>query len=270
MTASISAVIPYFNSSNTLARALDSVFRQSFPVREIVVVDDGSRLEDRIRAEQIVAQYANARLIVLEANAGPAEARNVGWDNASSDWIAFLDSDDAWHPRKLEILMSAAANARALPDLLASRTIQVEAYAEFARVEIPEKLPSRWIRTRDLIVRNRFSTPAVVVRRGLRERFQSGRRFSEDYELWLTLAGHGRRLLFVDAPLAAIFKAPYGASGLSAQIFSMIWGEYRAYVGAWRARALEPSLMCLGLLGSTLRSCVRLMRLSLGSFGRRR
>jgi glycosyltransferase involved in cell wall biosynthesis len=99
----VSVVIPAYNSSRTLAEALASVRTQTYPVHEIIVVDDGSKLEE---ATAIDAVAAGCMVIHLPANRGPSVARNRGIARATGEWVAFLDSDDLWLPKKLEKQMA--------------------------------------------------------------------------------------------------------------------------------------------------------------------
>ncbi|HSK41613.1 MAG TPA: glycosyltransferase family A protein [Arenibaculum sp.] len=95
----ISVVIPVFNRPEQLSDALSSVLAQSFRDYEVIVVDDGST-NDCSRA---IKPYlgSNVRAIYLPENRGAAAARNVGVAQARGEYIAFLDSDDAWYPHKL-------------------------------------------------------------------------------------------------------------------------------------------------------------------------
>lgn len=92
----ITVVIPVYNRRDLLRQALASVANQSMTADETIVVDDGSSepLAD------LVAEYG-ARFI-RQDNAGSATARNHGLQQARNEWVAFLDSDDIWHSKKLE------------------------------------------------------------------------------------------------------------------------------------------------------------------------
>ena len=92
----ISVVIPAYNRVATLARAIDSVLAQTQKVEEIIVVDDGS--DDA--TSEVVKMYPDV-LLLRQKNMGVSSARNNGVMMASSAWIAFLDSDDVWHPEKI-------------------------------------------------------------------------------------------------------------------------------------------------------------------------
>lgn len=97
--AEVSAVIPVYNRRTDVIRAIESVLAQTVPVKEIIVVDDGS---SDGTAEAVRSRYG-ARVRVLEQkNGGVSSARNTGIRAAQADWIAFLDSDDLWLPTKIE------------------------------------------------------------------------------------------------------------------------------------------------------------------------
>jgi glycosyltransferase involved in cell wall biosynthesis len=95
----ISAIIPTYNRRAHVLRAIDSVLAQTVAVDEVIVVDDGSTdgTADAIR------DHCGARVTVLrQENAGVSAARNLGIREARGEWVAFLDSDDVWLPKKLE------------------------------------------------------------------------------------------------------------------------------------------------------------------------
>src|SRR5882724_6939837 len=92
---SIAVVIPLYNKGLHIRRALDSVLAQSRRPDEIIIVDDNS--SDEGPAE--VAKYADPRIRLLHRTTpGPGgyAARNLAIEHAHSEWIAFLDADDAW------------------------------------------------------------------------------------------------------------------------------------------------------------------------------
>ena len=93
-----SVVIPAYNAAAFLARCLESVFAQTVQAEEVIVVDDGSS----DRTAEVAAGFAGTR-VIRRPNGGPGAARNTGIHAATGEWIAFLDSDDIWVPRKTEI-----------------------------------------------------------------------------------------------------------------------------------------------------------------------
>lgn len=98
LTQQVSAVIPTHNRLHLLRRALYSVQAQTLPPLETIVIDDGST--DRSH-ESLATEFPNVQWI-RQSNHGVSHARNQGIKQAKGEWIALLDSDDTWHPSKLE------------------------------------------------------------------------------------------------------------------------------------------------------------------------
>ncbi len=95
----VSVVIPAYNAEDTLRATLESVLRQTIAPHEILVMDDGST--DHTRT--ILDSYGSRLKVFSQKNQGVAESRNVLCRAATGDIIAFIDSDDIWHPSYLEI-----------------------------------------------------------------------------------------------------------------------------------------------------------------------
>jgi glycosyltransferase involved in cell wall biosynthesis len=95
----ISVVVPCHNAAQFIREAVDSVLAQSHSNLQIIVVDDGST-DDSVGR---IADLRDRIEIVEQPNGGPAVARNAGLRAARGEFIAFLDADDTWHPRKLEV-----------------------------------------------------------------------------------------------------------------------------------------------------------------------
>jgi len=101
----ISVVIPTFNRAQELKAALESVWVQTYPEFEVIVVDDGSTDgTDELLQHFISRLDGHGKTIryFFQANQGQSIARNTGIAEARGEWIAFLDSDDIWLPEKLE------------------------------------------------------------------------------------------------------------------------------------------------------------------------
>ena len=99
MTHSVTVVIPTFNRSTEVARAVKSAVAQTLPPLEILVIDDGS--QPALTLRDLGCNDPRIRLLRLDENRGPAAARKRGIESARGEIIAFLDSDDVWQPDKL-------------------------------------------------------------------------------------------------------------------------------------------------------------------------
>lgn len=91
----ISVIVPVYNVAKYIRECLDSVVNQSFSEKEVLLIDDGSTDSSRKICEEYADRYPYIRVIPKE-NGGLSSARNRGIEEASGDWIIFLDSDDVW------------------------------------------------------------------------------------------------------------------------------------------------------------------------------
>ena len=192
----ISVVIPTFNRIRLVARAIDSVLKQSLNPYEIIVVDDGS---DDGTSEMIQNKYKSIKLIQQQNN-GVSAARNKGIEHAKGDWIGLLDSDDEWTEKKLENQ--------------ADRLIKTPEYDFCHTNEI-------WIRNGVRVNQRkkhkkyggyifgkcldicRISPSSVLFRKNILDHvgwFDNQLPVCEDYDLWLRITSE-YRILFIDEPL---------------------------------------------------------------------
>lgn len=94
----VSVIIPFFSHLDWLYEAVESVIAQTYPIHEIILVNDGSNVD----MTEFLAKYGDKITYIYQENAGPAAARNNGIRHSTGDYIAFEDSDDVWLPTKLE------------------------------------------------------------------------------------------------------------------------------------------------------------------------
>ncbi|WP_340679192.1 glycosyltransferase [Paraglaciecola sp.] len=102
----ISVIIPCFNSEKYIEETLNSVLNQTFPIFEIIVIDDGST----DNSVNILKTFSTKIILITQANSGVSTARNNGIKHATGEWIAFVDSDDIWKPNKLEQQLSSISS----------------------------------------------------------------------------------------------------------------------------------------------------------------
>lgn len=97
----MSVIIPTYNRASFLPKAILSIFQQTYTDFELIVIDDGSTDE----TQHVLKQFEGKIKIFFQENKGPSAARNLGIQKANGLYISFLDSDDLWTPKKLQIQM---------------------------------------------------------------------------------------------------------------------------------------------------------------------
>ena len=106
----VTIITPLYNGARYIEQTILSVIRQTYPDWEMIIVDDCSTDHPETVISRYVVQDNRIRLIRLDKNSGAAGARNVAIDQAGGDYIAFLDGDDVWKPKKLERQVSLMTN----------------------------------------------------------------------------------------------------------------------------------------------------------------
>lgn len=228
----MSVVIPTYNRGHIVGAAIESVLAQTYPQIEIVIADDGSSDDTRAVAEGYGSRVAYLR----QRNAGVSAARNFGMRHARGEFIAFLDSDDAWQPWKIEAQIAALrrhpeagvvwTDMAAVDDtgrVIDERHLRVM-YAAFGKVDIeallaqvdtlgdlsassPSELADTAVRKGDLfsaiLLGNLLHTSTVLFRRSWCERTggfdESFVEAGEDYEFYVRLTSAGP-VVFIDVP----------------------------------------------------------------------
>lgn len=104
-----SVVIPVHNKERHVARSVNSALTQTYPANEIIAIDDASKDGSMAEIARLGAPVVTLRRD--EPGPGGYAARNLGIENAKSEWIAFLDADDSWAPDHLELLAKAIREA---------------------------------------------------------------------------------------------------------------------------------------------------------------
>jgi glycosyltransferase involved in cell wall biosynthesis len=206
MAPAVSIILPTFNRPEFLPPALASVFAQTFTDWELLIADDGSGADTRAYL-QSVADPPRVRVIWLAHCGKPGAVRNAALHAARGEFVAFLDSDDLWLPKKLEVQLAS----------LRSHAGRRWSYTRFAVVDAAGEppvsasikhwpAPSGWILEKILKEQTVIALPSVMVARRLLEElgaFDEELVMCEDDELWLRLAAHSE-IDGVDEPLTLV------------------------------------------------------------------
>lgn len=223
----VSVIVPTFNRRNFLQKAVESVLAQTFPDFELLIVDDGSTDS----TERYCAGLRDARIRYFrQENRGVSAARNHGIRKARAEWIAFLDSDDLWQPRKLEAQLDSVGTSCEHPVVYTD-----EIWIRRGRRVNPKKKHGKyggWIYDRCLPLCIISPSSALLHRKVLKRCGLFDTRFPvcEDYDLWLRVTATFP-VLFLQQPL--IVKV----GGHQDQLSRSRWGLDR-----YRVRAMEKAI----------------------------
>jgi glycosyltransferase involved in cell wall biosynthesis len=198
-TLTVSVIVPTYNRAAYLQEALGSIFQQTLPPAEIIIVDDGST----DNTEEIVQHARKPVQFYRQEHKGVAAARNLGMQMATGDLIAWLDSDDLWEPEFVETTMSSLAAHPEWGGVYSGITMineKGEVLSQSVRVVPPEQFYDRL--AEDCFL----ATPTVVARKSCYDRsggFDLQFSVSEDYDMWLRLGKHCA-FACIPTPLARI------------------------------------------------------------------
>lgn len=238
----VSVIIPCFNAAETICHALDSIAAQTCPVHQVICVDDASTDHTHSVIANWQADHPNVALQILRltTNAGPSAARNLGWQMATGEYIAFLDADDAWHPQKIA-LQSAWMRAHPQVDLCGHTHLFAE-QTNLAALPHLSGARAYTITPDQIVISNPFVTPSVMLKRELPERFDARRRYTEDYLLWMQICLNGHPVVMLDLPLVLVSRSDTRTK-LSQNYLRMRLGDMQNYWHLWRAGKLRFSRM---------------------------
>jgi glycosyltransferase involved in cell wall biosynthesis len=240
MTPTVTVIVPYYNRARTIGRAIDSVLCQTMQDFELVVVDDASS-DDLPAAMAPYAGDPRVRSVRHATNKGPGAARNTGVAEARGRFIAFLDSDDAWLPAKLDRQTEAVLAASDPERVLCVTKHRVvldggreivrplhgcgagRSFAEFLFIDGGSNPVSAWFLPRNLAARVQF-------REDMRQ--------LEDHLFFIEIGATGAEYLLVDEVLTVWHNesAPGRASGADLANWDKTFRRFRE-----RAAPLAPA-----------------------------
>lgn len=257
--ALVSVIMPAYNAEATVVPAIRSVLRQTYRHWELIIVDDGSRDSTISRIEEQIAEVPcsnhkdvpsgiegeesknHIRILRNTRNIGAAASRNRGVREARGTWIAFLDSDDIWHPDKLMKQIKLVVRKKDADIVFTgSSFIQNGTEKRLHRpkwiMEVPESVSYR-----QLLKQNIISCSSVLVRRDWLLRYpmnQAGLygEMHEDYPVWLQILKAGGHAYGINEPLLEYRLSEDSRSANKVQAAFMTYHVYR-YIGLGRLRS---------------------------------
>jgi teichuronic acid biosynthesis glycosyltransferase TuaG len=229
----VSTIVPVFNAERWVEKSVRSALAQTYENLEVVAVDDGSTDQSTEILKRLALRFPRVRYYRLEENAGVTVARNKALSVARGQYIAFLDSDDIWHPRKIELQLSAMMSSGNALSYTAIEMID-EDDRMIKRVPLTKALADYGLLLRNTIM----ATSSVVVDRKLTGDFST----SDDYATWLALMREGHTASGVADTLV---KYRRRKNSLSSR-------KLANCVRVWRIQRHQEKIGWLSALGNTL------------------
>jgi succinoglycan biosynthesis protein ExoO len=221
-----SVIVPAYNVSGIVGRAVRSAAAQTFPPLEILVIDDCSTDNTVEVVKALGREIPSLRLLSTPANSGPSAARNVGLRAAKGGWIALLDSDDAWKPARLKRLSEVASATSA--DFVADNLVMWDAVAgaevKPAYYELPEA--QKQITLLDMFQADdnfNFSKASFTLMKPICRReflaehkleYNESMKVGEDFTFYVESLFNGAKLILIDEAYY-IYSLPSSPSGRS-------------------------------------------------------
>jgi len=232
----ISVIIPVFNREETIKRALESVFNQTYKDFEVIIIDDGSTDKTLSLAKEFPVE------IITQNNHGVSHARNRGIEKARGEYIALLDSDDEWLPKKLELQIAKQSICCHTEEIWIRDGVRVNQMKKHKKGGGDQFIPSLGLCL--------ISPSSVLLKREVFDEigmFREDYPVCEDYDLWLKLTSL-YEIDFIDTPL--IKKYGGHEDQLSRKFFAM---DY------WRIKSIDWILQNRKLSSQQREACLKVL-----------
>jgi glycosyltransferase involved in cell wall biosynthesis len=239
--ADLTVIIPCYNSSKTIERAVESIAKQTMRPKEVILIDDASTDQQKdlsclYQLKDFYKGLLNIHVISLSVNGGPAIARNAGWNISNQPFIAFLDSDDVWLPEKINIqynwmLLHPEVSVTAHEYLYNKKSKKNQTNFQF--------INSTRISLNNIYISNRFQTSSVMLKRDLRLRFDTEKRLCEDYQLWIDILLEKYITVLLFIPLGIVYRPIFSNGGISGDIWKMEIAELNIYRNLYKKNKMS-------------------------------
>ena len=219
--ALVSIIMPLYNSENFIEGSIASVVAQTYPLWELIVVDDKSTDNSPNIVESYVRKDNRIKLITLDSNMGPTNARNRAIKEARGKYIAFLDSDDVWLPDKLQYQVSFLHENNLVLTYSAYETMDENSVYINTRYSLP------FITYKDMLKSNQIGNLT-----GIYDVDYFGKMYlddigHEDYVLWLKLLKEIQYTRGLTQTLARYRIVSNSVSGNKLKVLKWQWYIYR-------------------------------------------
>lgn len=224
----VSVIIPMYNSEKTIIAVLNSVKNQTAikDIGEVIIVNDGSNDNSKNLVEEYIAENSKLNIKLLEQeNKGVSSARNLGMENSKCELIALLDSDDVWHPLKIEKQLSLFESNQDI-DFLGGPVNNHQLRILFKKIDRLYK-----VKIKDLCLKSFPHTPTVLFKKRIYDEiggFDENQKYCEDLNYFMKICLEYGFYYSPESMVEIGFgKPPFGHSGLSGNLKKMHEGTIK-------------------------------------------
>ena len=198
----VTVIIPVYNNESIIESLKSKISFLNDNFLQIIIVDDCSQDNVFLSLSKFINEkkLVNVEIYKNKKNMGPSYSRNVGLRLAKGEYIAFLDSDDEWHPQKIDIQIKAMQKynvkiSGTVHKVISYNELNAEKKINYSENNVPY-IDIKWPK---ILFVSPFATPSVVIHRDIKDYlFDEALRYSEDYDLWK-----------IQLPLTFTFKHDY-------------------------------------------------------------
>lgn len=219
----ISIIMAAYNAEKTIGMAIDSVLSQTYVNFELIIINDCSKDNTLKIIEEYSLADPRVKVISNSKNSGVSITRLNGLKASTGEWIAILDSDDAWMPEKLEkqIKLQRQTNA----DVVYTGVTYMD--SDGSPIDWVLHIPFE-IGYKKLLKQNLITNSSAIVRKKLFEsHYAIGDDMHEDFALWLNILKTGIKAYGIDEPLIIYRVSTNSKSGNKLKSAIMNWKTYR-------------------------------------------
>ncbi|WP_323952022.1 glycosyltransferase family 2 protein [Aeromonas caviae] len=216
-----SIIMPAFNASATIGQSIESVLAQTWPSWTLYIIDDASNDATRDIVEAYVHRDTRVVYHQMARNGGVAAARNQGVAMADGEYVAFLDSDDIWHPQKLELQRNYLLNGY---DVVCSDYF---IFSGTVANTVGKCQRKEHFTYSDMLKSNNIGNLTGVYNRSRLGSFSQQSVGHEDYVMWLEVMARAKHGYCIKQPLAYYRRAEGSLSSNKLKAASWQWHIYR-------------------------------------------
>ncbi|KJF97824.1 glycosyltransferase family 2 protein [Photobacterium leiognathi] len=248
--SNVSVIIPFYNAADTIKLTINSILEQSLKPLEVIIVNDASDHKHTKKLELLLSEIKcdiQFYYYKLKVNRGAAFCRNYAISKSSGDYLAFLDADDVWFKRKLELQYN----------FMIDNGFRLSGHGYIFNVneydiEDENTFSFSIIKKYKFLYKNPFFTPTVMVKKDSFHLFDNSLRRVDDYKCWIENFEDGKVAL-INVNLAGGFKHPIGVSGLTGSIYKM----HKSYLLVLQMLLAEKKISSLFYIAAKLIETVK-------------